>query len=304
MSTNIVNLKGTKVLILGASGLLGSRLYFNFSKDYEITGTCNKSEVFNSSIVNLDVTKAGFTESIVRVNPDIIINCIAFTDVNKCEDEQKKAWYLNAEVPKIVAKLSKNLGAKFVHISTDHFEKPKILRTSEIEESFPVNYYGKSKLAGEDYVQRTNKDAVIIRTNFFGAKALPKVKNSFFETVFQNLKTNSKTAGFSNIYFTPISIGELSKAIKILMHSNLSGVYQVCGNESISKFDFYRKFATVMNCEISLIDNLIYVPSADSAKRPIDMSMNNTSYTLKTGHKIPSYNEMLNAEYSLLKTSK
>jgi dTDP-4-dehydrorhamnose reductase len=183
-------------------------------------------------------------------------------------------------------------------------KKPKILRTSEIEESFPVNYYGKSKLAGEDYVQKANKDAVIIRTNFFGAKALPKVKNSFFETVFQNLKTNSKTAGFSNIYFTPISIGELSKAIKILMHSNLSGVYQVCGNESISKFDFYRKFATVMNCEISLIDNLIYVPSADSAKRPIDMSMNNTSYTLKTGHKIPSYNEMLNAEYSLLKTSK
>lgn len=304
MSTNIMSLKRTKVLILGASGLLGSRLFFNLSKDYEINGTCNKSKAFNSLIVNLDVTKSGFTDNIIRVNPDVIINCIAFTDVDKCETEQNKAWYLNAELPKIIAELSKDLGAKLIHISTDHFGKTKKIRSSEMQESIPINYYGKSKLAGENYVKKMNKDAVIIRTNFFGAKALPQVKNSFFETIFHNLKTNSKTAGFSNIYFTPISISELNKAIKILMHSNLSGVFNVCGNESISKFDFYRKFATVMNCEINLIENMIYVPTADLAKRPTDMSMNNTSYTLKTGHEIPSYNDMLNAEYSLLKTSK
>ena len=301
MST--INSNGKKLLILGASGLLGSRLFYNFLNDYETQGTCNKSDSFNSSIVNLDVTKSDFTKKIIEFKPDIIINCIAFTDVNKCEKEQSLAWYLNAELPKIVAALSKDLGAKLIHISTDHFEKPEILKNIDIEESIPVNFYGRSKLAGENNVKIINKEALILRTNFFGARAIPQAKNSFFETIFQNLQSSIRTSGFSNIYFTPISISELNKAVKILMHSNLRGVFNVCGNESISKFDFYRKFALVMNCDVNLIDEGIYVPIADLPKRPTDMSMNNMIYTLKTGHVIPDYNYMLNAEYSLLKAS-
>ena len=293
----IEQLKEKRVLILGASGLLGSRLYIDFSNKYTTQGTSNTRLPFDKSIFNLDVTTPNLSQKIIDFNPTVVINCIAFTDVDRCEVEKEYAWFLNAELPRILSTVTKKIGARFLHISTDHFEQ--MLNNEEQKIDAPINFYGESKLAGEKYIQSINSEATIIRTNFFGTNYLKNSKKTFFDTLIYSLSNNLKIKGFSNIYFTPISISELCKSLEVLINYDLRGIVNICGNKRISKFQFCLEAAKVINRDSSLIIDTKFVPNAKSIKRPLDMSMDNSVYIKETGHKIPNDNEMLEKEYSL-----
>jgi hypothetical protein len=167
----------------------------------------------------------------------------------------------------------------------------------------PVNFYGESKLAGEKYIQSINPEAIIVRTNFFGINFLKDSKKTFFDTLINSLSNNLKIKGFSNIYFTPISILELCKSLGVLMTCDLKGIVNICGNKRISKFQFCLEAAKVINCDSDLIIDTKFVPNSVFKKRPFDMSMDNSVYVKETGHQIPNYDKMLEKEYSLSKIS-
>jgi dTDP-4-dehydrorhamnose reductase len=293
----IEQIKEKRVLILGASGLLGSRLYIDFSNKYNTQGTSNTKLPFDKSIFNLDVTAPNLSQKIIDFNPNVVVNCIAFTDVDKCEAEKEYAWFLNAELPRILSTATKAIGAKFIHISTDHFEQ--MLNNEGQKIDTPVNFYGESKLAGEKYIQSINPEAIIVRTNFFGINFLKDSKKTFFDTLINSLSNNLKIKGFSNIYFTPISILELCKSLGVLMTCDLKGIVNICGNKRISKFQFCLEAAKVINCDSDLIIDTKFVPNSVFKKRPFDMSMDNSVYVKETGHQIPNYDKMLEKEYSL-----
>ena len=291
-----------RVLILGASGLLGSRLYIHFSNKYNTQGTSNTRLPFDKSIFNLDVTAPNLSQKIINLNPNVVVNCIALTDVDKCEVEREYAWFLNAELPRLLSTTTKEIGAKFIHISTDHFEQTSNSERQKID--MPVNFYGESKLAGEKYIQSINPEATIIRTNFFGINFLKDSKKTFFDTLINSLSNNLEIQGFSNIYFTPISISELCKSLDVLMNRDLKGVVSVCGNQKISKFQFCLEVAKVINSYSGLIIDSKFEPNSKLVKRPLDMSMDNSLYVRETGHQIPNYNKMLEKEYSLTHVNK
>jgi len=287
-----------RILVLGASGLLGSRVFSELSKIYRVQGTMFNNSVKNDRIVKLNAFDPNSLNKIIELNPNVIINCVGLTNVEQCETQRNSAWYLNAEFPTTLAKISKQLNAKLIHISTDHFSFKSLSDRSEKAPVKAVNFYGESKLAGESSVLLNDTSALIIRTNFFGKKSFIHSKESFFETLIKNVRNKQQTNGFTDIYFTPISISELVKAITILFPSKYSGIINICGNQRITKFEFCIELVKVMKSDPDLIQKARIESQPNLVKRPSDMSMSNLLYCKETGQRIPNFQEMLKQEYS------
>jgi dTDP-4-dehydrorhamnose reductase len=111
-----------KILIIGASGLLGSALYHVLTKKYAVIGTYFSNSDQTSAREFLDVSdEASITLLLMRLKPDFVINCSGLTNVEECERLPEKAMLLNAIIPGFLARVTHQLQIKLVHISTDHF---------------------------------------------------------------------------------------------------------------------------------------------------------------------------------------
>ena len=136
-----------RILITGSNGQLGHALN-------KILMSNSAIEIRNTDIDTLDIGDYAQVDNIVKeFNPHIIINCAAYTAVDDCENNQEKAYYINAKGPENLAKASELQGAKLVHISTDYvFDGNKKVPYIESDVTNPQSIYGTSKLCGEHKV--------------------------------------------------------------------------------------------------------------------------------------------------------
>lgn len=148
-----------RVLITGGNGQLGQDLS---------TLLGQKHEVISCSSKELDITSRTMVKKVLGTHqPEIVINCAAYTAVDNCETEKELAWRVNALGPEILADTTANTGTRLIHISTDYvFDGKKPVNTSYIESDFvqPLSEYGKSKLAGEDAIAQFSPNFLILRT--------------------------------------------------------------------------------------------------------------------------------------------
>lgn len=192
-----------KVLITGSSGQLGNRLILTKPKNVNLIIT-NRS--------SLDLTNAEQCYySINKFKPDFIINCAAYTNVDKAEDERSKANSINSEAPKIFAEALNEYGGRLIHISTDYvFNGLKKKPYLPFERTDPINFYGKSKLEGELNIQKVmqgSKNYNIIRTSWLMG---PFGKN-FFTTIYKLHNSKDKIRVIKDQIGTPTSTITLSK---------------------------------------------------------------------------------------------
>ena len=106
-----------KILVLGASGSLGSRIHQSIGNSYGTFfsySSMNKSKLYYLNILNLDK----FSELLEEIQPDVVINCIGFTNVDDCEKFPEKSWAINCKSPVDIAEICKENDIKFIHIST------------------------------------------------------------------------------------------------------------------------------------------------------------------------------------------
>ena len=196
----------SKVLVVGGSGLLGRRLMKDLNNEFEVFGTyCSSSPVLKSNYVNLDVKIEGAISSLFKdLKPEIVVNCIGLTSVEVCEREKNLSHTLNSDAPYLLASASRLLRARFIHISTDHFQSSSTNPRSESDLVWPINQYGISKLDGERRVLEAYSNSTIIRTSFFG----PGRRNgsSLWDFVVQGLQNGGTINGFQDIRFSPVSI--------------------------------------------------------------------------------------------------
>jgi len=169
-----------KVLILGSKGMLGQELVRVFSEaGHDVTGW---------DFGDIDVTYAvASREKIVALAPDIIMNAVAYNAVDACETDEEefaKAWRINAEVPGELAAVAKELGAVFVHYSTDYVFDGEQTGSGYAEnaEPNPVSKYGESKLGGERAVAAIGGTYYVVRLSKLFGKPATSVggKQSFF----------------------------------------------------------------------------------------------------------------------------
>lgn len=148
-----------KILIIGSGGQLGTDCMTILNNRYDITGVDYPA---------IDIGERSSIEKIFdQANPDCVVNCAAYTAVDKCETEQDTAWKINSSGPQYIAQIANSCGCRVIHISTDYvFDGNREIPEPYLEDDpvNPLSEYGRSKLAGEQATSRHAEDSIILRT--------------------------------------------------------------------------------------------------------------------------------------------
>lgn len=256
----------TKVLVTGANGQLG--------KTFEELYSNNEFEFVFTSKNILDITNYSLVDTYFRENKfKYCINCAAYTNVEKAEDDPEQAIKINAEVVKNLALKCKKYNTILLHISTDYvFDGKKQSPYTENDLVNPINEYGKSKLLGEKYIENILTDYFIIRTSWLYSKH----EGNFLKTIVSKIHKNSQLKITTAQKGTPTSCIELSKFIYFLISSKQKkyGIYHF---SAIGETTWY-KFALQIASHFKNYDksNISPVSSFNTkATRPQNSVLNN-----------------------------
>jgi dTDP-4-dehydrorhamnose reductase len=286
-----------KVLVLGSSGLLGSSLSRSLSTKFEVVGThFTHRPKAGTETIYLNVAFPEMLEKIIEsVSPHYVINCIGATSVEECERLPEKAMLLNAIFPHKVARASNKFGFRFVQVSTDHYDTPKYETRNEFMHPIALNSYGYSKLVGEQLVLNEATEALILRTNFFGVS--PRGDHSILDFAINSLSNSTPIFGYEDVSFTPIGVTQVGKFLVSEMDSPITGVLNLSGSESISKFTFLKEVAVGLGLDPQLVVSARSSELSTWVTRPTILSLDN-SKLLGRGFNLPSLKDMIREELS------
>ena len=234
------NSKRKNLLITGATSQLGQCLlalkdqypdfYFDFATSSELDITDKKQ-------VNRRFDKYSY---------QVVINCAAYTNVELAEKESKKAFLVNAIGAKNMAEACKEFNVVLIHISTDYvFDGKKGSPYTEEDLPNPINEYGKSKLAGENYIQEILHEHFIIRTSWLYSE----YGHNFFKTVLKKSETEKRLTITTSEIGTPTNANDLASFILTLISSNSSdyGLYHFSNLGEATWYDFAEEILELSN---------------------------------------------------------
>ncbi len=263
------------VMFFGGASMLSFIWANHWSKDYNIYLGLNKRwiEIPGTQSILLPDSYEELKTILKKKQIDLLINCAGLSNVEECENNIELAYELNSLLPGNLSKITNELKVKFIHISTDHLYSDTNKMYTEITKVHPLNTYAKSKHDGEQRVIKNNKNALIIRTNFFGKG--PSYKPSFSDSIISSLIRKKNIYLFNNVYYTPIHVYEMAKKIIDLLKIKASGVYNICSNERITKYEFGIMLAKKLNLPSDLIIPIKIEEKKNLVLRPKDMSLSN-----------------------------
>jgi len=277
------------ILVTGASGLLGASVLLQARDNgREVAGVCLSHRwcppgvpVFGVDLTDRFATKP----MIVKLGPTTIIHCAAVTAVDWCEDHPTETERINAESAGSLAGLAKELGARFVYISTDSVFDGTRGNYSESDLPCPLNVYARSKLNGEREVLRKNPDSLILRVNIYGWNA--QEKQSLAEWILSQLLAGKQVPAFTDVIFSPILVNHLAEILLRLLDLGFRGIYHVTGSEPISKCEFARSLATTFGLDINLVVPAQLAHANLRAPRPLNVSLNTGKIRAALGREMP-----------------
>ena len=211
-----------KVLVTGANGQLG----------YDVVKQLQKQniECFGAARNDFDITDFTATEKfIVNYMPDVVIHCAAYTAVDKVEDEQGLCYLVNASATENIAQICKKIDAKMVYISTDYiFDGIKDGFYEVDDKPNPVNVYGKTKLLGEQAIQKILNKYFIVRISWiFGEHG-----NNFVKTMLRLGKEHKELNVVADQYGSPTYTADLAPLLIEMIKTDKYGIYHVT-NEGV-----------------------------------------------------------------------
>jgi dTDP-4-dehydrorhamnose reductase len=238
-----------KILVIGAKGMLGRDLVETLRSSFP------KDEITGWDVEEIDIQEERNTVTrIGDLKPRVIINVAAYTDVDGCELNEKKAFAINAEGVKHVALGAVACGAKVVTLSTDYiFDGKKDRPYLEEDPPHPLNVYGCSKWRGEQYVQELVKDALIIRTQWLYGKH----GKNFVASILRQAREKDVLQVVNDQIGSPTYTVDLVQAISLLIERKVRGIFHVANSESCTWFDYAR---TIL--KLSGIEGVTVVPSS------------------------------------------
>jgi dTDP-4-dehydrorhamnose reductase len=265
----------SKILLTGANGLLGQAVISIFSResDFDVIATSVEPELYtnegNYSYEQLDITvKDSVKQTIKRHNPDVIINCAAFTDVDKCETERELCWKLNVDAVKNLIIASRISDSKVIHISTDYIFDGKNGPYTEDSTPNPVSFYGRSKLASENALTTSGIDYVILRTIVLYGTGI-KVKSNFALWLINNLSTNKPVNIVTDQIGNTTVSNDLAYGILKCAEQDAYGIYNIAGKDIISRLDFTYNLCEIFGFDKSLVNPILTSDLNQPAPRPL-----------------------------------
>jgi dTDP-4-dehydrorhamnose reductase len=243
-----------RILVTGASGLLGLNLAIEALEGHEIWGTARRglrSAPFH--LVPADLIESGSIQRLLaESNAEAVIHCAAFADIDWCERNPELSASLNTEVPRELAQSCARDRLRLIHVSTDAvFDGRKEGFYSERDTPHPLGVYASTKLAAERAVLSAYPEALVARVNFYGWSI--GGERSLGEFFANNLGSGRRVDGFTDVFFCPLFVGHLARILISLLTTNLRGVYHVVGRQALSKYDFGLEIARKFGFDSSLI---------------------------------------------------
>jgi dTDP-4-dehydrorhamnose reductase len=277
-----------RLLVTGASGLLGSNLIMEAFPHHEVIGLYHMHPIQHDSIhtaaSNLD-SKDSVARVIEDLRPDWIVNCAAATDVDQCEEDPDTAFLLNADMPGWIAEAAYAHGARLAHISTDAVFDGLTGGYRESDPPSPINVYGRSKVAGENAVQANHPGALVIRSNFFGWNA--QSKDSLAEFFFAKLERGQSCNGFADVRISALLATDLAKLILAALDQGISGLYHIGSVDCYSKYEFGKQMATLFEFDGQLIDPISVDDARLGAPRPKNLCLDCSAFSKLADVELP-----------------
>ena len=284
------------ILVTGANGQLGNemRIVSRGSQDHYIF--TDVVEVEGQETTILDITQLEAIRRVVKEQEiDVIVNCAAYTNVDKAESEPKLAELLNAKAPENLARAMKEVGGFLVHISTDYVfgGDPYNTPCKEDQKGTPTGVYGLTKLHGEERIIATGVDYLIFRT----AWLYSEFGKNFVKTMLNLTTTKPQLKVVFDQVGTPTYAYDLAKAIFDIVGSRKfggrTGIYHYSNEGVCSWFDFTKmiaEYAGNISCDIQPCHSEEF-PSP--VKRPAYSVLDKTKVKEAFGITIPSWTDSL-----------
>lgn len=295
-STTPGHVSHQRLLITGGSGLLALNWACCMRDQHEIflAQHVRRIRLRETRVVSLDLDSV---ETMLRqleaYRPDLIIHTAGMTSVDQCEREPEKAHAANAVLARNVAEAAARTGVPLIHISTDHLFAGTRSFYREDERPEPLNVYAGTKLLAEQWVQAACARALIIRTNFFGWGH--RLRQSLSDWILGTLAAAQPLDVFDDAHFTPILADRLAAAAQQLSATGSTGIYHVVGNDRVSKYEFAARLARCFALPERLIRHARISATHLPARRPVDMSLDNTKASAALGISLGTLDEYFEA---------
>ena len=222
-----------KILVTGCNGQLGRAINKEYAADD--VEFINTDVVEGEGVVSLDITDVDAVLKLVRAEkPDVIINCAAHTNVDKCEEQWDLAYKINAIGPRNLSIAATEADAKMIHVSTDYvFEGNGTRPYTEFDAPNPVSAYGKTKLEGENFVKEFAKKHFILRTAWLYGDG-----KNFVKTMLALAENHDELNVVCDQVGTPTSAVELAKMIHYLEGTENYGTFHATCEGDTNWADF------------------------------------------------------------------
>ena len=252
-----------KVLLIGSYGRLGVYLsrYLERQNIEVVKHGRSKDAQFYSDLKSIDDVK----KMLSLVNPDVIVNLAAITDVAYCEENEPEAQWVNAKLVEAIV-LNKSASTFLVHLSSDHVyvgNGPHY----ESEKHVACNVYAKTKLAGEAYVDL--EGSCVLRINYL-AKSELEGRLSLSDWVYCSVKNSRSVYLYNDVMFNPLFVDDICYCIHKIMILRVNGLFNLGAKGSMSKAEFGQLFIANLGLDVSFVET---GPYNSLLSRPLDMSM-------------------------------
>ncbi len=289
-----------KILITGCHGQLGSELQVQLAKEKCILGTLpdrlKKATVLAVDVEDLDIRDRGATIAFVRrYQPETVINCAAYTDVDGCEANPDAAYMVNALGARNLALACEKIGARLIHVSTDYVfsgAQNGGVPLDECAPPCPSSVYGRTKWLGEQYVQQFCRRSFIVRTAWlYGYKG-----KNFVKTMANIGKIHDSVAVVDDQCGNPTNAVDLAWHILKLAVSHDYGIYHCTGNGVCSWAEFAAEIMrlTGSSCRVLPCSTEQYaLAHPKSAPRPEWSALDNRALRCTVGDEMRPWKKAL-----------
>jgi len=280
-----------KIIVTGCNGQLGRAINIELAGGkYELINT----DVFEGEgIIPLDITNVDAVVNLAReTKASAIINCAAYTAVDKQESDIDLSYKINAIGPRNLAIAATETGAKLVHISTDYvFDGNGTRPYVEFDKTGPASVYGKTKLAGEEMVKQFAKDFFIIRTAWLYGDG-----KNFVKTMLSLSEKYDEVSVVKDQLGTPTSTRELAKAIHYLLGTQNYGVFHGTCEGDTNWADFTEEIfrLTGKNTKVNHVTSAEYAQkNPQAAPRPAYSILDNYMFRLTSDFRFADWHDAL-----------
>jgi len=281
-----------RVLVLGASGMIGSAMFRELSdqREWSVFGTLRSDdakrffsfEIASNLMTGVDVeTPDEMHRLFSKVNPDVVINCIGLTKHHRDSEKRLSAISINALFPHQLAELCLSGGTRLIHVSTDCVFSGRQGAYVESDEADAMDVYGKTKFLGEVHYSH----AITLRTSTIGHEL-----QSQFGLLEWFLAQQDRCKGYRNAIFSGLTNTAFAQLVRdiVIPRADLSGLYHV-GASAICKYDLLHLIAQAYGKAIHI---------EPDEQLMINRSLNSQRFCLATGYLAPAWPELIKSMHA------